>query len=632
MQENQVKINRTVITIKIILANVAFPIFFLLFSQQLVSIFNPNIEASLIVRVTKFGFKPMVFAVFAAAVVVAILIVLRQIKPLLSYLKDGKNYTKARLATVNIPWTLIILHVSLWAIGSLVFYIIVNWNPPGKIPYVWSIMTQVSSGLMGAIYTSLVMNNILIKVKRHLGMTDIKEGEVDYFMKYKSYIVMFAVSFFLGVNYLFLAYFYFTAPPATISIMSFEVAVLSLTGVMFLVSYGVVVFSEKGYKYQINFLKEKVDDLIEGEGDLSKRLILLNFDETGEICASINQFIGFLAEFISTVKKVSKTTYNTSEQLQQAVIGYESFFGDFATFIKKVVNGINEQMSEVSDARNHTDEILSLLNNYIDDIVAQGQAVEHTSSAVDQMVKSITDTMNSTLETQSISGNLTKKTNESSEELTLVYNTIHSLQESSTNVMEITRSISDIAETTNTLALNASIEASHAGVAGKGFGVVANEIKKLAIETTTSTVEIGSHIKAMNEKINVGMDYVKSLNNSMQSMFPMIREIVDRLSGIATEMEEDQRASDNIMQSVNILLNSSNKMKEMSAQQKERGQKIGGIMDELQHSADSTSNMVGIVEEKFKSLKENNEKIKRISVVSLENSSLLNSISSKFHL
>jgi methyl-accepting chemotaxis protein len=559
-----------------------------------------------------------------------IIIILKKVKPLLNFLKDGSDYEKARKVTLDIPWILICSHMGLWIVGIVAFYAIVNFESPSGLPFIWSILTDTAAGLMGAIYSILFINNILMKPKRLLNMTSIKDKENDLFVRYKFFILFFAVIYYTTTNLMYLAYFYFKAPPEVLAMFDFRTSILVVGGVITVLCFLPIVISQAGYNYQINFLKEKLNELVRGEGDLTKRLILLNFDEIGDVCRDINGFLDFLSGFISTVKEVSETTANTSAMLEKAVSEYEEFFGEFAEFMKEMIEGIHSQQSEVGTARLHTTDIMESLNKYMQNIIEQGKAVEKTSSAINQMVNSIANTLEMAHKTHEISGTLTDKTNRSSGELNRVFESIKSVHASSGTVLQITQSISEIAETTNVLALNASIEASHAGVAGKGFAVVANEIKKLAHQTGESAYDIVKHINEMGVKIDNGMEVVNMLKESMESMFPLIKEIITQLMSISEHMTEDKDSADHIVDEVRVLVDASQKMNEIAEAQRNRSRDIERIMEELNKVSEHTYKLVGSIEEKIERMNRNNIEIRQISGVNIDNAKRLSEITGKF--
>lgn len=121
--------------------------------------------------------------------------------------------------------------------------------------------------------------------------------------------------------------------------------------------------------------------------------------------------------------------------------------------------------------------------------------------------------------------------------------TVSNLNKLATNIGEVVLSIQDIAEQTNLLALNATIEAARAGEAGKGFAVVADEVKKLATETGQKTEEISIRIQEIQNATGASV-------NAMESIISNISEIDDAVTGVSAAVEEQNATTAEISRSV----------------------------------------------------------------------------------
>ena len=163
-------------------------LFFFLFSSEVMnSFFNNRLDSMGFTTMERiaFAFKPTVVGIYILFTVILLLGVFGYLRPLFLYLREGKQYDKARMAAVRIHWLIIIFQIAAWTVGTTAYYAMKGWEADSGIPYVLGLLLKVSGGLIGAIYTSLMYNLLLNKLKDYLGITDIRKGENDVFSRRK---------------------------------------------------------------------------------------------------------------------------------------------------------------------------------------------------------------------------------------------------------------------------------------------------------------------------------------------------------------------------------------------------------------------------------------------------------------
>ncbi len=619
----------SVMIFNIVFYTLFFPFIILMFDQQFTSLLNPHFERSLQEKLM-FGVQSKVIIIFFALALASLIILLIRLRPLFKAIREKKSNTAARIATIKIPRLMLSIHSVAWVIGVNVFYILAHFKPAGKIPYLLSLFANTSSGMMGALFSVLLLRILFIKPKIELGITDIKEGEDDRFSRNKNYLISIISIYFLLSHLVYFGYAYMTANTTHVTMFPFSATLALSTSVMVLITLAVQWLSRREYKLQMKFLNAMLADLTKGQGDLTKRVVLINFDEVGDVIITINKFLDFFSNFVNTVTQVSQVSSASSTNLQYSILENDSHFDQFKEFMQQIIGGIEKEQLQVSNARETIKEMLNILDSYQASIGQQVDAVQQTNSAITNLATGLKDIILSVKKTSETSDNLHLITNDSAQELSQFVKNIEMVQQSSEEVLSIIESISNIAETTNILALNASIEASHAGTAGKGFAVVAGEIKKLAKQSGESAHSIISYISNMNNSIKTGMDSMSRMKESLESMFPLIKNIISQVASIARHLNEDEKGVEQIVHESAQLLQNSQQMHDLSYDQKNKSENIIAILHNLKQTSNSTRNMMNSIDAKLTSMSQNNHQMRDVSGSNQDNANNLLEITVKF--
>lgn len=231
----------------------------------------------------------------------------------------------------------------------------------------------------------------------------------------------------------------------------------------------------------------RLRDIAQGEGDLTRELKIDREDELGAIGAGFNSFLIKLRHLIGQVAALTSEIADASDNTRAISSLTETKIQRQLAAIELIATAAQEMTSTAQEVSRSAAKAAEAAGD-ADQSVKSGQAVVAASTKATQMLR---------------------------EDLVHASEMVQALASDSSDINQILSTIRSIAEQTNLLALNAAIEAARAGEQGRGFAVVADEVRNLAMKTQTSTLEIGSMI----EKLNVGiLEVVHAMDRSSKRM------------------------------------------------------------------------------------------------------------------
>ena len=265
-------------------------------------------------------------------------------------------------------------------------------------------------------------------------------------------------------------------------------------------------------------------DLTSGDKDLTIRLQTKSHDEISDLAKYFNTFIANVQEIVNEVKNSTNEVASGNSQLAATIEELSATFNSQTEQVNSIVVDMNNITSQSEDATNELNSALQIINTTTDSTI-NGQ-------------KSLTEIKQTMLDIN------TKTTHLS--------DTINNLLESSTQIGEILTVINDIADQTNLLALNAAIEAARAGEAGRGFAVVADEVRKLAERTTKATNEIEKIISALQNESEQAAQEMSSANLSVTNGVEVIEATTSSFSGVVSGVNNVANSTYQLMEGFNV--------------------------------------------------------------------------------
>ncbi|NVK24997.1 MAG: methyl-accepting chemotaxis protein [Gammaproteobacteria bacterium] len=272
-------------------------------------------------------------------------------------------------------------------------------------------------------------------------------------------------------------------------------------------------FIGKAIKSTASEAAETLGELAKGEGDLNSRLHVNNQDEIGQMSMNFNRFMEVLKSSISDVMAVVQPLLDNSTRLIQRMETAESAMHKQGKDSEQVRHSMEDMKASV-------DEITASAN----------EAAEATQQAESEA--------NQSLEILSQSMAVSQALNQ---EIKGASSVVHQLAQDTQNVNKILDVITSIAEQTNLLALNAAIEAARAGEQGRGFAVVADEVRELASRTSKSTTEIRELLNALTEAASASVNSMESASAQAERNEEYAMQTGDSVKVIASHINTINR-------------------------------------------------------------------------------------------
>ncbi len=487
------------------------------------------------------------------------------------------------------------------------------------IPFYWisRLVLALSFGLLNGLVTARMVNLAWLEAKYLMGITSLEDSSEKYESTFHKiflpgFLLVFFITVFSAVGAIFYIY-YLLQTNKTISFQDAAFHFLFIEG--FLLVMGAILFATILWENQshISNLRDQIMRLSEGDMNLAKRVFIISFDDVGMMTAGINKILEKLQKTFLTIKDMQRIVKQSGEITNNIMTKSREEAEEVTHLITEAGENYEAQVDVIKEATSRFKQTMQEVKKAIANFQNQQNVLEHVAQSFQKVASTFKDMISMTLSSTERFEKLSRVIGDGTSGLQDLLEATKGIQETNKKVYEIVKLIMDISDQSNILAMNAAIEASHAGEYGKGFAIVASEVRELAIHTAESARQIESLIHEMqqrnergatiNEKLN---EIFKTMQNEMQattsqieSIAQMARRETSTAEASLKELAQMQEVAQAIKENVSIIETNDASLSEIMSHLNDTAEKLASISQRLMEGISFISQSYANLSEAF---------------------------------
>ncbi|MDR1893593.1 MAG: methyl-accepting chemotaxis protein [Spirochaetales bacterium] len=340
----------------------------------------------------------------------------------------------------------------------------------------------------------------------------------------------------------------------------------------------------------------QLENLSSAKKDLTRRISICSIDELGTIAGMVNSFCVHMADGMKAIKSGEYDLADSGRKLEENIADMASSLSLISGSIEQVREKTQSQMQSVSESSAAVHEIAKNIESLDGAIVSQVSSMSQASSAVEEMLGNISSIGGvvekmadqfKTVDTAAAEGGAIQQENGAK---------IREIVTQSQTLMEANRIIATIAAQTNLLAMNAAIEAAHAGDAGRGFSVVSDEIRKLAENSSGESKKISAELKQIAETINKIVKNADALERAFSLVSERVRDTEKLVLEVRNAIREQSEGAAQVMTALKTMNDISVQVRTGSTEMNEGNvsmlREISSLQSQAKEISDNMDEMV----------------------------------------
>lgn len=547
------------------------------------------------------------------ALALALLAIHRALRPVWRYTKTAKfeDADSARAALARLPLVLFVTNFVLFfpiPLAEIAVETLGGEPWPQLLDLVMILLLNLAVGFLAALQSLSWIETITLKVRRSFGFTELPVGRREMSLKTRLFLVNLGSVLLAGLlaSMAALGFYrevveYYTsitsdAVSAASAVSSDAVraselgVVLQLMGLFVVILAWTVTLTTMALGNMIRQLQElvgRVGEMADGSADLGRRAEVLFFDEVGLLTGRINAVMARMQVVVEAIQQTAGVVTASSDRVDQVVRDAKSRLTAVVqarSQAEESLGGQGEALGTTLDVAQSLEDSSQTVKELASD---QGRAANQGAEAMETLATAVADVESRTARAEVLSTNLKQTTAEGEQSVEAVRKAMVAISEAASAVAGTVTTIKKIASQTNLLAMNAAIEAAHAGSAGLGFAVVANEVRTLASNSSDGAKQIGDLMKTMVAKIGEGDTLARVAGEAFGKIRDLALETSTVMETVAESMAAQRSESQTMLDMTRTLREASLRIGEQTDRQADLAESLNRSVQVLVESGAS---------------------------------------------